>query len=154
MSVMNKKESPEKLKQVAFPRSACNIGRTTWGVFFIVSSIINLIVTLPNPTFYQEFAELTFFSFYQSLLLNIAFPNAYLITSIIIVFEFCVGLMVLWRGNAVRLGLLGTALWVLFICPAMGWYTIFSPVLLVIPWWLLRFEYEQSLLALFQSKVI
>ena len=31
-------------------------------------------------------------------------------------------------------------IWLLFICPAMGWYTIWSPLLLVIPLFLLRFD--------------
>jgi len=41
--------------------------------------------------------------------------------------------------------LIATALWILFVTPAMGWYTLFSPVLLIIPALLLRFDYERSL---------
>ncbi|MGD2166424.1 MAG: hypothetical protein PVH50_12950 [Anaerolineae bacterium] len=44
-----------------------------------------------------------------------------------------------------RWGLVATAVWILFVTPAMGWYTIFSPVLLIIPAPLLRFDYDRSL---------
>ena len=121
------------------PTTAANIGRILWGLVFIASSIVNLTVTLPNPAF---------FPFYRRLILNVAIPNAQLITALVVVFEFAVGVLTLSKGQAVRWGLIGTGAWAVFICPAMGWYTIGSPLFLIIPLLLLRYRYNRSLLGL------
>lgn len=128
--------------------TAANVGRVLWGLVFIASSVVNLTVTLPNPDFYRTFAELTFFPFYRWLILNVAIPNATLITALVVAFEFAVGVMTLSKGRWVRWGLIGTGVWVVFIAPAMGWYTIWSPVFLIIPVFLMRYRYDRSLLGL------
>jgi hypothetical protein len=132
----------------AAPRSVANVGRILWGAFFVAGGVFNAVVTLPNPGFYRDFADLTFFPFYRSLLLQVALPNATLISALVVVFEFAVGAMVLSKGQAVRWGLICSALWCLFVWPAMGWYTLWSPVLMVIPWLLMRRKYDRSVLDL------
>ena len=134
-------------EESSLPTKTANVGRTAWGLFFVASSIVNLVVTLPNPGFYEVFADLTFIPFYRWLLLNIALPNAYLISALVVIYEFTVGLLTLGRGKAVKWGLIGTGLWLLFVCPSMGWYTVFSPILLVIPGWMLRYDYPANSLA-------
>jgi hypothetical protein len=91
-----------------------------WGVVLIASSIVNMALTLPNPEFYRTFAELTFFPLYRRLILDVVIHNADLITLLVVLFEFAVGVLTLSRGNGVRWGLIGTGAWVVFICPAMG----------------------------------
>jgi hypothetical protein len=132
----------------AAPRSAANVGRVLWGVFFVGSSVFNAAVTLPNPGFYRDFADLTFLPFYRSLLLQVALPNATLISALVVVFEFAVGVMILSTARAVRWGLICSGLWCLFVWPTMGWYTLWSPVLMAIPWLLMRREYDRSVLDL------
>ena len=86
MSILNTTVPGKDIKASA-PSTGANTGRILWGMFFIVSSIINLVITLSNPVLYRSFAELTFFPLYSRLLLNVAFPNAYLITGLVVVFE-------------------------------------------------------------------
>jgi hypothetical protein len=130
------------------PGRAANVGRILWGAFFVGSGVFNAAVTLRNPGFYRDFADLTFLPFYRSLLLQVALPNATLISALVVVFELAVGVMVLSRGRTVRWGLICSGLWCLFVWPAMGWYTLGSPVLLIIPWLLMRREYDRSVLDL------
>jgi hypothetical protein len=132
----------------AAPRSAANIGRILWGAFFVGSGVFNAAVTLPNPGLYRDFADLTFFPFYRSLLLQVALPNATLISALVVVFELAVGVFVLSKGRFVRWGLICSGLWCLFVWPAMGWYTLASPALLIIPGLLMRREYDRSVLDL------
>lgn len=139
-------ESHRMSRPTGLPWSAADIGRLLWGIFFVGSGIVNLTVTLPHPEYYKSFADLTFFPFYRTLLLTIAVPNAYLITGLVILFEIAAGVMMLAKGTAVRLGLMGTILWLVFVCPAMGWYTLFSPLMIVIPALLLRYEYRHSII--------
>jgi hypothetical protein len=103
---------------------------------------------IANPEFYRTFAELTFFAFYRRLILDVAIPNAYLITALGVSFELAVGVLTLSKGKGARWRLIGTGAWVVFICPAMGWYTIWSPVFLIIPALLMRHDYNQTLLDL------
>jgi hypothetical protein len=117
-------------------------------MFFIGSGVFNALVTLPNPELYRVFSTLTFLPFYRRLLLEVALPNAYLISGLVVIFELVVGALTLARGHWVRWGLIGTGAWTIFVAPAMGWYTLWSPLLLVIPLLLLRYEYRRSLLDL------
>jgi hypothetical protein len=135
-------------RRIAPAGSAASVGRIVWGVFFIISSVVNLMMPLPNPEFYRDFADLTFLPFYRWLLLNLALPNATMVSALVVVFEFVAGILLLSKRKTVRWGLIGTAAWILFVTPAMGWYTLFSPVLLIIPALLLRFDYDRSLLDL------
>jgi hypothetical protein len=132
--------------------TAANVGRVLWGLAFVAASIVNLTVTLPNPDFYQTFADLTFFPFYRQLILNIALPNATLISALVVIFEFAVGVMMLSKGKWVHWGLVGTGVWVVFITPAMGWYTVASLIFLIIPALLLRYDYDRTLLGLMFSR--
>ena len=106
------------------------------------------MVTLPDPVLYKSFAELTFFHFYRRLLLSVAFPNAYLITGLVVVFELVVGVLILGKKAAAQWGLILSVFWLLFVCPSMGWYTLFSPILIIIPWLIGRYRYNRSVLDL------
>jgi hypothetical protein len=55
-------------------------------VAFFVSSVANLLMTLPNPDLYREFADLTFLPGCRSLLLQVALPNAHLISGLVVLF--------------------------------------------------------------------
>lgn len=145
---MNRSTGNGPDRQATKPPAAANVGRILWGLAFVAASIVNLTVTLPNPAFYQTFADLTFFPFYRQLILNIAIPNATLISALVVIFEFAVGVMMLSKGEWVHWGLIGTGIWVVFITPAMGWYTIASLIFLIIPALLLRYEYDRSLFGL------
>jgi hypothetical protein len=145
---MNRSTGTNPSRRAASVPTAANVGRVLWGLAFVAASIVNLTVTLPNPAFYQTFADLTFFPFYRQLILNIALPNATLISLLVVIFEFTVGLMMLSKGKWVHWGLVGTGIWVVFITPAMGWYTIASLIFLIIPALLLRYDYNRTLLGL------
>ena len=145
MSILNT-TIPDKDIKASAPSTGASIGRILWGMFFLVSSIINLFVTLPNPVLYKSFAELTFFHFYRRLLLSVAFPNAYLISGLVVVFEFVVGILIIGKKAAVQWGLIFSAFWLLFVCPSMGWYTLFSPIFIIIPWLIGRYRYNRSIL--------
>lgn len=145
---MNRSIATSQDRRAGSAPTAANVGRILWGLIFIASSIVNLAVTLPNPGFYRTFADLTFFPFYRQLILDVAIPNAILITALVVIFEFSIGVLTLSKGEWVRWGLIGTGIWVVFIAPAMGWYTIWSPIFLVIPALLMRHNYERSLFGL------
>ncbi|MGD2166425.1 MAG: hypothetical protein PVH50_12955 [Anaerolineae bacterium] len=73
-------------RRVATPGGAANAARLVWGVAFFVSSVANLLMTLPNPDLYREFADLTFLPGCRSLLLQVALPNAHLISGLVVLF--------------------------------------------------------------------
>jgi len=123
------------------------VGRALWGFFFIGGATFNALFTLPQPEVYRAFSQLTFFPWYRDALISVALPNAAAITSVVVLLELTAGLLILSRGTAVRIGLIGTALWVVFLWPSMGWYTAWCPLLLVIPLLLLRYDYGRSVVS-------
>lgn len=124
------------------------VGRTLWGLFFIGGATFNALFTLPQPEVYRAFSQLTFFGWYRELLLAVALPNATALTSLVVLLELTAGLLMLSRGTAVRVGLIGSAAWVVFLCPSMGWYSVWIPLLAVIPLVLMRFDYERDVVRL------
>lgn len=125
--------------------TGAQVVRTLWALFFIGSSVFNYRVTLPQPEVYRAFSQLTFFGWYRELLLSVALPNARAITATVVLLEFVAGVLMLCRGDAVRIGLIGSLCWVVFLVPALGWYTLLGCLpLIAVPLWLLRFEYSRS----------
>ena len=123
------------------------VGRTLWGLFFVGGATFNALSTLGQPEVYRAFAQLTFFGWYRDLLLSVALPNATAITSVVVFLELSAGLLILSRGVAVRIGLIGTAVWVVFLGPSMGWYSAWCPLLALIPLGLLRFDFARDVVS-------
>lgn len=130
------------------PGAGAHVGRVLWALFFIGGAALNAVFTLRQPDVYRTFSQLTFFGWYRELLTGVALPNATAITSLVVALELGVGLLMLSQGVAVRVGLISTAAWLVFLWPSMGWYTVWSPLLLCIPLWLLRFDFDQDIVHL------
>lgn len=124
------------------------IGRALWGLFFIGAAVFNTLVTLRAPEVYRAFSQVTFFGWYRQLLLTVALPNATAITSLVVVLELLAGVSMLWGGRSVRIALFASTAWVVFLAPAMGWYSASGLLLIVVPLWLLRFDYDRGIVSL------
>jgi hypothetical protein len=64
---------------------------------------------------------------------------------LLIVWEVAVGLLLLSRGRAVRLGLWAVLFQVLALAPFLGWYEIPNLLTAMVVVWLLRREHDRSL---------
>lgn len=132
------------------PRIA-NLSRLFAGGVFVVSSGINLVMTLPHPEYYSLFADMALFSFYGDLVRQIVVPNAFFFSIVLILYELTIGLLMLGRGRWVTIGVAGAVLFLLAIMPAIGLYTVGNVVLAGLVALLLRYDYDRSLLDMLRA---
>lgn len=128
-----------------------NLSRLFVGGVFIVSSGINVFVTLPRPEYYSLFADMALFPSYANMVRQIAVPNAMLISTLLVLYELTIGLLMLSKGRRVAVGVAGAVLFLLAITPAMGLYTLGNIVLAGLVALLLRYEYNRSLLDMLRA---
>jgi hypothetical protein len=133
--------------------TGAQLGRLLYGLFFLAMSLVNLTVTLPNPGLYGDIAGLALLPLYREITLRLVVPHAGLFTGLLIAGEALAGALILGRGRAVRLGLLGTAVFELSIVPAIGWYTLLNLLVVLVPLALLRREYPQGAWAWLLARV-
>ncbi len=129
-----------------------NAGRIVLGIFFLVMAIgVNGSFTFTNPQGYVDYASGALIPFYRDLALAVVNLNVVLFGLLLIVFEIAMGLLLLHKGNSVRVGLFGTIVFLIGIAPLS---------FLQIPWlgliigevYLLTKEFDTSILETIYSK--
>ncbi|MFX0052786.1 MAG: hypothetical protein ACFFAJ_15535 [Candidatus Hodarchaeota archaeon] len=108
-----------------------NVGRISLGVFYLVSSLFNLLHTINNTHYlWMVCLENVHFAFYKQFLEQIVIPNEKLVILVVVIFEFIVSVLILSKEIFVKIGLLLATLWVLFIIPFLPWSDIIGHLLL------------------------
>ncbi len=95
-----------------------NTGRIVLGFFFIVMGLgINLTFVLTNPNFIAEYGSSAWLPLYRILTERIIAVNPLLFGILLIIFEIIMGCFLLSKGIWVKLGLIGTMIFVLMLVP-------------------------------------
>jgi len=133
----------------------CNVSRVCLGVFYLVSGVANLFLTIHNTQYlWVVCLENVHFSFYKTILEHIIIPNEELIMLLVIIFEFIVGLLILSKEVFVKIGLLLATLWVITISPFLPWVDVFGHLVLgMFQALLLRENYNATVLAIIKSYI-
>ena len=130
-----------------------NAGRIVLGIFFLVMAIgVNGSFTFTNPQAYVEYAEGALIAPYRDLALSIVSVQPMLFGLLLMVFEIGLGLLILHKKKSVRIGLIGTMVFLIGIAPLS---------LVQIPWlgliigevYLLTREFDTSFLDLVKSRL-
>ncbi|MFX0173086.1 MAG: hypothetical protein ACFE9L_14330 [Candidatus Hodarchaeota archaeon] len=131
-----------------------NVGRISLGIFYLVSSLFNLFHTINNTHYlWMVCLENVHFAFYKQFLEQIVIPNEKLVILAVVIFEFIVGVLILSKEIFVKIGLLFTILWVLFIIPFLPWSDIIGHLLLgTFQTLLLLGNYDRSVLEIIKRK--
>ena len=120
-------------------------GRLLLGVYFFAMALVNVFITLPSAKeVYAGLVDLTWPGFVwipEQVIQPVAGP----FTVALIAWECALGVLLLSRGRAVRLGLWAVLLQVLALAPFLGWYEIPNLLTAVLVVWLLRREHVRSL---------
>lgn len=94
------------------------IGRVVCGIFFLLMGLgVNLTVLLSDPTLYAQAganAYLPLYRWFFSAVLG-SVPVPFVIA--LILFETCIGLLILSRGRGIALGVAGAVLFCLLLVP-------------------------------------
>lgn len=121
-------------------------GRLLLGFYFFAMVLVNAFVALPYPAkeIYADLADLTWPGFVW-IPEHVIEPMAVPFTVALIVWESAVGVLLLSRGRAVRLGLWAVLFQVLALAPFLGWYEIPNLLTAVLVVWLLGRAHDRSL---------
>jgi hypothetical protein len=95
-----------------------NAGRVVLGIFFLAMGLgVNLNFALTQPTFVLEYGSGAWLPLYRTLTARIIGSAPLLFAVLLIVFEVSMGILLLARGAAVKIGLVGTMVFVLALVP-------------------------------------
>jgi len=95
-----------------------NAGRIFLGLFFLVMAVgVNGLFTFINPQGYVEYASGALIPLYRELALSIVTLNPMLFGLLLMSFEIVMGLLILHRQKSVRIGLIGTMIFLIGIAP-------------------------------------
>lgn len=130
-----------------------NAGRIFLGLFFLVMAIgVNGSFTFSNPQGYVEYASGALIPLYRDIALTIVDLNPVLFGLMLMAFEIAMALLLLHRRKSVRIGLIGTIVFLIGIAPLS---------LVQIPWlglivgesYLLTKESDSTFLDIIKSKL-
>lgn len=123
-----------------------NAGRIFLGFFFLVMALgVNGYFTFGNPAAYLGYAGGALIPFYRQLALGVVQINPVLFGLLLILFEVCMALLLLHKNKAVKIGLIGTMLFVAGIAP-LSWMQMPWLGLLIAQGFLLTKEFDRSVL--------
>jgi len=130
-----------------------NAGRIFLGLFFLVMAVgVNGLFTFINPQAYVEYARSALIPLYQELALSIVTLNPMLFGLLLMSFEIVMGLLILHKQKSVRIGLIGTIVFLIGIAP-LSFIQIPWLGLIIAEAYLLTKEFDSTFLDIVKSKL-
>ena len=130
-----------------------NAGRIFLGFFFLVMAIgVNGSFTFTNPQAYVEYASGALIPLYREIALRIVEINPMLFGLTLMAFEIAMALLILHKGKSVKIGLIGTMIFLIGIAP-LSYIQIPWLGLIIGEAYLLTKEFDTSLLETIRSKL-
>jgi hypothetical protein len=130
-----------------------NAGRLFLGLFFLVMALgVNGSFTFTNPQAYVEYASGALIPFYRDIALAVVGLNPVLFGLLLMGFEIAMGVLLLHKQKSVKIGLIGTMVFLIGIAPLS---------LVQIPWlgliigeaYLLGKEFDTTFLEAIRAKL-
>ena len=95
-----------------------NAGRIFLGIFFILMAVlVNGLFTFTNPSAYFDYASNALIPIYRDLAIVTVSMNPRLFGLLLIFYEIVMGLLLLYKGVYVKIGLIGTMVFIIGIAP-------------------------------------
>ena len=130
-----------------------NAGRIFLGLFFIIMAIgVNGSFTFSNPQAYVEYASGALIPVYRDIALTIVDLNPVLFGLLLMAFEIAMGLLLLHKRNSVRIGLIGTIVFLIGIAP-LSFVQLPWLGLIIGETYLLTKEFDTTFLEMIRSKL-
>ena len=130
-----------------------NAGRIFLGIFFLVMALgVNGSFTFTNPQAYVDYASGALIPLYRDIALTVVALNPLLFGLLLMVFEITMGLLLLHKGKSVKIGLIGTMVFLIGISP-LSLLQILWLGLLIGQAYLLTVEFDSSFWEIIQSKI-
>ena len=130
-----------------------NLGRIILGMFFLVMAIgVNGTITLSNPQLYVDYGQQALIPIYREFCLTIIALNPKVFGLLLIAYEITIGLLMLNRGTRVKIGMIGSILFLIAISP-ISLIQIPWLGLVIAPGYLLTKDFETTFLDIVKAKV-
>jgi hypothetical protein len=130
-----------------------NAGRIFLGFFFLIMAIgVNGSFTFTNPQAYVEYASGALIPLYRDIAVTIVEWNPVVFGLLLMAFEIAMGLLLLHKGISVKIGLIGTMIFLIGIAPLST---------MQIPWlgliiaeaYLLTKDFDHTFIEILRSKL-
>jgi hypothetical protein len=130
-----------------------NAGRIFLGLFFLVMAIgVNGTFTFTNPQAYVDYASESLIPLYRDIALTVVELNPVLFGLLLMAFEIAMGLLLLHKQKSVRIGLIGTIVFLIGIAP-LSFVQIPWLGLIIGEAYLLTKEFDTTFLETIRSKL-
>jgi hypothetical protein len=128
-----------------------NTGRIFLGIFFLIMALgVNGYFTFMNPQGFVDYASGALVPGYRELALAIVLLSPTLFGILLIAYDIVMGLLLLHRGNAVKVGLIGTMVFLLGISP-LSYLQLPWLGLIIGELYLLKKDFDRSFIHMLQS---
>lgn len=129
-----------------------NAARIFLGFFFLTMALgVNGSFTFGNPQAYLDYANGALIPFYRTVTVSVISVSPFGFGLLVMAFEITMALLLLHKGRAVKLGLLGTMLFLARMTP-LDWLQLPWLGLIIGELYLLRLDFERSFLDILLSK--
>lgn len=123
-----------------------NMGRIFLGVFYLVMAIgINMVNAFTNPQSTIQMGEASLLDFYRTFFTDVVSKAPVLFILLVALFELIMGLLILNKHNRVKLGLIGTSIFLLLITP-FGYIQLPWLGIAFIQLYLLRKDFDKTVI--------
>jgi len=130
-----------------------NVARIFLGLFFLVMAIgVNGSFTFTNPQAYIEYSSGALIPLYRDIALTIVELNPVLFGLLLMAFEITMGCLLLHKHKSVKIGLVGTMVFLVGIAP-LSFVQIPWLGLIIGQAYLLTKEFDSTFLETIQSKL-
>ncbi len=123
-----------------------NIGRIFLGIFYLIMAIgINMVNAITNPQSTVQMGEASLLDFYKTIFSEIVAKAPVFFILLIALFQIIMALLILNKHKNVKLGLIGTSIFLLLITP-FGYIQIPWLGIAAIQLYLLRKDFDKTLI--------
>ena len=130
-----------------------NIVRIVLGSVLLVGAVTNGFLALTQPEIYTSFSDTAIIPLYHELWQSLVMPYLEFWLRLTVLSELTMGILILSKGVWVKVGLVGSILFFLFLVPF--WWeggAIINIVFVVIVALLLRYDYDASVIDLIRRR--
>jgi len=96
--------SPRTREEPSIERNRWDWLRVLLGAVYLLGGLVHVALGVLSPEVYERFADQALVDAYAEAWASLVAPNTTVLVPLVAAFELAVGVTLLWRGRAVRLG--------------------------------------------------
>jgi hypothetical protein len=128
-----------------------NAGRIFLGIFYLIMAIgINMVNAFTDPQSTVQMGEASLIGFYRTIFTEVVSKAPVIFILLIALFEIIMGLLILNKHKKVKLGLIGTTVFLILITP-FGYIQLPWLGIALVQLYLLKKDFDKTLIEIIGS---